>query len=308
MGSGKGGVGKSFISGSLITTIAALGPLNKKVYGVDLDLDNKTLSSRLPPPGAIDALVKKLIKARLKYLNLADILHQGVVPTDGYMIPRFKGRTLSCNQQPIPYSFNLIPTYDVLRTTEQMTVLRQLDSRLLREGIDALLTYFLQKTNKGEDFVAVFDGKQKSNIGIEWEPLYRLMIEQTDLFILVTEPPYLTFSSVTMPYKRFLDKTIIVVNKAEPSHMDKILLLVRDAVTHNVPVFIVPKDSSDEVIYNNNFQFPPAVSLKRRTSLYIMGLALFLNLLDEELLSQSGCIEPVYRLLRKIGSLYSSLR
>ena len=244
----------------------------------------------------------------MKYLNLADILHHGVVLTEGYIIPRFKGKTVACNHQPMPYSFNVIFTYDVLRTTEQMSILRQLDSRLLREGIDALLTYFLEKSNRGEDFVAVFDGKQKSNIGIEWEPLYKLMIEQTDVFLLVTEPPYLTFSSIVMPYRRFLDKTIIIVNKAEPSHMDRILLLVRDAVSHNVPVFVIPKDAADEQLYNSNFRFPPAVSLSRRTAIYVTALATFLNLVDEELLSESGCLEPVYTLMRKMRSLYSSLR
>ena len=305
VGSGKGGVGKSLLSSNLVVIASALSRAD--VYAVDLDLDNYTLSKVLQPEGSISKLIAKLQAAGIDdYLNLASILRNGVVQR-GVVIPVMTATAFACNGTQLRIKYRLIPAYNVLHQKEQEVALRSLTPRLLLSGIHALVDYFNEKRATNKDIIVVFDGKQKSNIGIEYEPLYRLMIDYADVFILPVESPNLSFSDIIAPYKNVLDKLIIVVNRAEPAIRDRVQALIRDAIDRNIPVFLMPKVPADGDLFRN-FYTPPAMkSLTRPTALHAMAIAYFLNILDDELVKMYGCTQ-VYRLLRMYGRLYESLR
>lgn len=298
VGSSKGGCGKSFITSNLVVVTSALSS-KKLVFAVDLDLDNYTISEVLPPPGVWASLEARIQKTGVRYLSVADIIHEGSVDTTR-MIPKFRAKTFTCSGAQYEYEFRLVPAYDynILRRREQMTILRSVDSRLLRKGVEVLLEYFRGRINRGDDVVAIFDGKQKSNVGIEYEPMYRLLIDEADLFILVTEPPYLNFNQLTVPYKRALDKMMIVVNKADRASSEQITLLAADALSKNVPVFVVPLIEEEGKLYSSTERkAPAAVRLNMKSSLYVMAMAYMLDLLDDTLINNSGCVEELSRLL-----------
>lgn len=298
VGSSKGGSGKSFISSNLIVVASALS-VNKHVFAVDMDLDNYTISEVLPPPGVWALLEARIQKTGVRYLTVSDIIHEGNIDTSK-LIPRFKAKTLSCGGAQIEYEFRLIPAYDynILRRREQMMMLRNIDSRLLRKGVEVLLEYFRSRINKGEDIFVVFDGKQKSSVGIEYEPMYRLMIEEADTFLLVTEPPYLNFNELTVPYKRAMEKMIIVVNKADRPSLEQITLLATDALSKNVPVFVIPYLEDESKLYSSTERrAPAAIRLNTKSGIYTMTLAYLLGLLNDELIKNTGCDEEMMRVL-----------
>ncbi|MEM4429706.1 MAG: hypothetical protein QXM08_00900 [Thermofilaceae archaeon] len=306
VGSSKGGCGKSFLVSNLVVVTAALS--KHTVYAVDLDLDNYTLTSVLPPPNGWVRLEHQLQRSSgARYVNVADVIYEGTVKPGAQtvLIPRFSDRVLACTGALIEYSYRVIPAYDLLRIREAYALLQSVDPRLLRKGLEALITYFRGRINRGDDIVVFFDGKQKSDIGIEYEPLYRTLVDESDLFILVTEPPYLSFSEITLPYRRVLDKTVIVVNKADHPSKEQILLLVQDAVSNNVPVFLIPYLEEDGRIYTTKERRPPAaVRLNMPSALFIAALAYMINLVDEEGLNASGCLErvlPILRMVREIN-------
>lgn len=297
VGSSKGGSGKSFISSNLVVVTSALS--RKIVYAVDLDLDNFTLSEVLPPPKVWRSLEERVQKSGVRYVTVADVIYEGAFDTSK-AIPKFKSKTVTCAGSQLEYEFRLIPAYDynLLRRREQMTMLRGVDTRLLRKGVEVLLEYFRGRINRGDDVFVLFDGKQKSNIGIEYEPMYRVLLDEADLFILVTEPPYLVFNQLTIPYKRVLDKTLIIVNKADRAHMDQIALLAADALNNNIPMFVIPQVEEDGKVYSSTMRRAPAsVRLSSKTALYTMALAHVLGLLDDTAVSSSGCSEELGRIL-----------
>jgi len=271
VGSGKGGVGKSFIASNL-TYIVAAHSKNRPVYAVDLDLDNSTLSMVLPPPDVYDRLKRALAQTEIKYLNVADILDEGVVEKSRLF--SFAPRIFTCGGTQITPEIRLIPSYHTSREKSQKIKLKSMDALRLREGLESLIDYLQQKNS-----VAVLDGKQKSNLSPNFDPLYRIAKERADVILLVTEPPYLSFSSITAQYNDMLNKLIIVVNKMVPSYEDQLVVLLSDAMRYNVPVFVVPSSDEDSFKYKEKFT-PPAERLSSKTSVFIGAIALYLNLID----------------------------
>ena len=285
VGSQKGGVGKSFISSTLAVVAAAYSP--QKVYAVDTDFDNATLSMVLPPPGALE----KLRRIGKRFFTAADVLIRNDIPSN-VVIPKFTYTGVSCNDQKVEFSVRAVFAYDPLRLKEQQIALRNIDLMLLQMSVKTLANFFASKEG-----VVIFDGKQKSNLGINYEPLYKYLISYSDVFILVTEPPYLNFSAVTMPYRDYLDKTFIVVNKVERIHKNQVLLFVRDAVEHSVPVMVFPLMEEDRRIFVNEKVVPAARSLRYRSALYGAALAKMLGIASDGRISALGCGTEVNKII-----------
>jgi len=308
VGSGKGGSGKSLLSSNLVVVVSALS--NNVVYGVDLDLDSYTLSHVLAPRNFYENLIKSL-QSNEEYLNLASILRTGAVKTGSAIIPIIKATTVACSGIQIPVQYRLIPAYNFLTQKEQMVALRSLTPRLLLSGLQELVTYFRTRVeelkSKGKDAVVIFDGKQKSNIGIEYEPLYRLMVDQCDVFILLVEAPQLSFSEIISPYKHVMDKTIIVINRAEYTIKDKMMALIADAVDRNIPIFIMPNSPSDGDLVRSQYTAPALKGLMRPTAIYTAAIAYFLNLLDDTYINEYKCT-AIYDLMKRYTNLFRSKR
>jgi len=305
VGSGKGGVGKSLIASNLVIVASALGKSN--VYAVDLDLDNYTLSKTLQPPEFARKLVERLHEAKIEdYVNLATVLRTGVVPK-GSFIPVVSRLTYACNGAQVQVKYRLVPAYNVLKQREQEVELRSLTPRLLHYGVEELLNYFKAKIAEGGEVTVVFDGKQKSNIGIEYEPLYRQMIEHCDVFLMPVEASALSFSEIVAPYKNIMDKLVLVINKVEPALQDRVLALMEDALDRNIPVFLMPTVPQEGDEFRNQYTPPAARSLTKVTAVYTATIAYFLNLLDDSLIQMYGC-EAVYRKLRSYKTLYEQLK
>ncbi len=293
IGGSKGGAGKSFIASALAHIAACHNP-GKKVFAVDLDLDNKTLSDRLTPPGAIESLIAKLMRQKTSdYLNTASVLWKGVIDRD-VVIVGFNYPTTSCTGRQMKCMIRLVPAYNVVREATLKRNLQGLHYMQLQEGIRALHEYLSQG-----DTIAIYDGKQKSNIGIEYEPVYNYMIHNADVFVLVTEPPYLTLSRVLGPYSEVTDKLILVVNKYKPAYRDHVKILMEDALNAGIPVFIIPYDPEADKIYSQHMR-PASFMLKLKASIHIGALAYYLRLIDEKSCQLSECCK-VYR---RILSLY----
>ena len=296
IGSGKGGVGKSLLASNMVVVVAALSPF--KVYGVDLDLDNFTLTKVLIPPGFLE----KLVRSDINYVNLASVLRTGVVEK-GSVIPIVSAKTLACNGAQVGVKYRIIPAYNLLRQKEQEVALRTLTVRLLISGVNELVNYFENKRKEDSDIVVIFDGKQKSNIGIEYEPLYRILLDYSDVFILPVEPPILSFSEIITPYRNVLDKLVLVINRVDPASLPKVQMLVKDAVERSIPVFVMPKVPDDGDLFRTKYMPPALKSITRPTAFHAMGIAYYLNLLDDEMVRSYGCT-GVYTLLKKYKRLY----
>jgi len=305
VGSGKGGSGKSLLSSNLIVVVSALS--NNVVYGVDLDLDSYTLSHVLAPRNFYENLVRSL-RSGEEYLNLATILRTGAVKSGSAVIPIIKTITIACSGVQLPVQYRLIPAYNFLTQKEQMVALRSLTPRLLLNGLQELVTYFRSRVeelkSKGKNAVVIFDGKQKSNIGIEYEPLYRLMVDQCDVFILLVEAPQLSFSEIIAPYKHVMDKTIIVINRAEYTIKEKMMALIADAVDRNIPIFIMPNSPSDGDLVRAQYTAPALKGLMRPTAIYTAAIAYFLNLLDDTYINEYKCT-AIYDLMKRYTRLFS---
>ena len=307
VGSSKGGVGKSFLTANLVVAVSALSPSSRTIYAVDLDLDNQTVSIVLPPEGQAEALIRSAHSSNLNLVSVADVFEKGLIPRSrDWGIMKFRGRTVSCAGAQVEYSFLLIPAYDRARMKEQQVIMRSLGTAALRVGVDALISYFMERKNTGKDFVVFFDGKQKSDLGINVEPIYKQLAEHSDVFLLVTEPPYLSFDDIVAPYRNSLDKIIIVVNKVDYAVLDRVQLLVSDAIANNVPAFVVPRVSSDATTYTMQYRAPAAERLSRPTALHSLAMAYFLNLVDDDGLKMSGCDASVYAILMNYKKLFSA--
>ena len=290
VGSSKGGVGKSLVAANLAVALAVY--TDSPVAAVDADLDNMTLSERLPPHDFYKRVSEALARQGETVLSFADFLVEGVVPA-GRVVPVVKDSTRACTSDPIEYRVRLVPALDPLRLAELRASVQGLDAIMLRSGVDALIEWLRER-----GYVAVIDAKQKSNLGINYEPLYSALLERADVFILVTEPPYLGFSDITAPYTEFLSKTVIVVNKVLGEHVQRVALLMRDAAREGVPVHIIPHDDKDAEVYVRKLRAPAADSLARRTAIYVAALAARLRLLDWRRVSEAGCAERVQRVVQ----------
>jgi MinD-like ATPase involved in chromosome partitioning or flagellar assembly len=299
VGSGKGGVGKSFISSNLAYIISAhlKHEKGKSLYAVDLDLDNTTLSMVLPPPDIYAKLKKALATSEINYMNVADILDEGVVTKRA--IFSFPVKMFTCGGTQIVSRIKLIPAYHELKQKKQMIRLKELDVLRLREGLNSLIDYLKEKNG-----VAILDGKQKSNLGINYDPLYKVAKERADVVILVTEPPYMSFSSITAQYKDILSKTIIVVNKMESGFTNRLTVLINDAMRYEVPVFIVPFSKDDSYVYGRKLS-PPASRLNSKTARFIGALAMYLNLIEN---CDTGCCDVYAEILSRMIELMQTLR
>lgn len=298
IGSNKGGVGKSFLATNLVATASAY--TDEAVFAVDLDLDSYTISTSLPPPEAWRSIEEKYAQSKTRYLTVADILYHGSMrfgsETRGFLM--FRSKTLTCNGIQLEYSFRLLPAYDYndLLKNYQKERLKHMSSDLLRKGLDVIVSYFKSRINRGENVLVFFDGKQKSNIGIMYEPLYRLMIDYCDLFILVTDSDYLNFSDITIPYSNVLNKTVIVVNQMKRTRVTSLKPFLIDAGSRKVPVFIVPfleqlPTAIDKKTYyaTTRLDNPPAV--------FSAALLYLLNIINEDQLEKYGCFDEVMRIV-----------
>ena len=290
VGSSKGGVGKSFVAANLAVVTAALS--KSSVAAVDADLDNATLSERLPPHRFYRDVVRRLAASGETILSFADFLVEGTLPT-GRIIPVIRGNTEACDGSRIEYRVRLIPAVDPVRRVELRAALQGLDSLMLRSGVQAMVEWLRQ-----QGYLAIVDVKQKSNLGINYEPLYSALLEAADVFILVTEPPYIAFSDIVAPYTDHLYKTVIVVNKVMGEHVQKVAILVRDAKREGVPVHVLPYTEDDAEVYVRRLQVPAALSLRRRSALYTAALAARLGLVDGELLRRTGCAEKISTIVK----------
>lgn len=317
VGSSKGGVGKSMITTNLAIILAALG--NSIVHVVDLDLDNYTATYRLPKKGELEEIAMRYYKSggSTMPLNVAQVLietsvRSSRVGSEGLLVTLLRQSVADCNKRMIDYSIRLVPAYDVIHMRDQMLYgIRGLSSSLYRAGMETLIKALVEEKNKLERSkkraVFLFDGKQKSNIGIEYEPLYRTVLTNADAFILVTEPGYLSINEVLAPYMDYLDKTVIIVNKFEPNFFDKVAIFIRDAAAKRIPVFVIPKDTNDEKLYDQKNRPPAAFGLSRRTALFTMALAYSLKLIDDEHLAASGCMKGVRDIIELHRELYGEI-
>jgi len=297
VGSSKGGTGKSFIASALAYVAAA--HTKRKVYAVDLDLDNTTLTDRVLTKEKY-RLINLMVQSRnIYYLNVADVLDEGLVK--GQHILVISENTFTCGGSQVKVTLRLVPPYFFPDRKRQEIRLRELDALRLREGITSLVDYV-----KSKGGIAIFDGKQKSNMGIDYDPLYRVMKEKSDVVLLVTEPPYLSFSSITAQYRDILDRVVIVVNKMEHGAFTQFKLLVEDALRYEVPVFMIPYNEEDRLIYDSRDRVTPALHRLDRGSIKFVGaLAMYLNLVED---CTTGCcsvyggiLERYLRLVRALG-------
>jgi len=297
IGSGKGGSGKSFVASNLAYIAAVHLPEDVPVYAVDLDLDNGTLSMVLPPPEIEAKLRAKLASANVDYLNVADILDEGVV--GGKLIFSFPFKVFACGGTQMEGRLRLIPPYHELRKKSQMIKLRELDALRLREGLNSLIDYLRER--KG---VAILDGKQKSDLGINYDPLYRVAKERADAVLIVTEPPYLSFSDITAQYTDIMDKLVIVVNKIDAAYADKLMVLVSDAARHEVPVFVVPLSKLDAELYSRKLT-PPAENLSSKTARFVGAIAMYMKLVER---CDTRCCEYYEAVLSKTLEMMEKAR
>jgi len=302
IGSGKGGVGKSLIASNLTVLISALS--NNDVYAVDLDLDLSTLSNILVTPYYYAKLAERIKGKNVEYVNLASILINATIK--GNIIPIVNHTIFACNDRQIPVKYRIIPTYNVLTRREQEGYIRSVTPQILLKGLRELVTFFREKAEEqkknNRHLVAIFDGKQKSNIGLDYEPLYRLMIDQADVFIYPIEPPYLSFNEIMSQYRNAIEKTILVVNKATPEVKDKLQVLITDAVDRGIPIFIIPYSSEDRDTVTKSYSSPALHGLKRPTVMHTAPIAYFLNLLDDTLIQELGCTY-IYDLMKYYSTL-----
>ncbi len=292
VGSGKGGVGKSFVSSNLLYVLSA-HVKTKMVFGVDLDLDNTTLSMIVPPTDVYNVITKKW-STNIKYLNVASVLDEGIITSKAVL--KIPIKMFTCGGSQISTTIRLIPAYSEPDKKRQMIKLKDLDVLRLREGLTNLIEYIRDKNG-----VAVLDGKQKSNLGINYDPLYKLAKEEADVVLLVTEPPYLSFSTITAQYRDILHKLIIVVNKFDMGFAQQLSILLSDANRYQVPVFIVPYSKEDGEDYSKKLT-PPAVRLSSRSAKYIGALAHYLGLVET---CDTGCCKDYNKILTKNVELMS---
>ena len=294
VGSSKGGVGKSFISSTLVNIIAAHN--SKPVYAVDSDLDNSTLSSVLIPPDIEEKLQRTLIQRNVDYLNFADVLLEGI--SRNRQILRFTVKVVGCGGSLIPEQIRLIPTFHALKRRSQMIALREVDVLQMRDGMNSLIDYVISK--KG---IIVIDGKQKSNLAINLDPIYSVAKERADVVILVTEPPYLSFNAITAQYQEVLDKTIIVVNKVDASNINQVATLAADAIQRDIPLFIVPRSEKYAEKYRQ--WISPGTELGGDISKYVGAVAMYLNLITD---CSSKCCDLYKAILEKEIQALRSLK
>lgn len=305
IGSGKGGVGKSMLSANLVAAVAMFS--NNPAYGVDLDLDSFTLSKVLLPADFHRRVIEKRgTIGRDEMLNFASVLINGSVPSKA-ILPLIRVTGTTCKGAQVQAKYSVVPAYNVLYQKEQEVTLRSLTASLLLAGLNELVAFFEKKVAENRSAVVVFDGKQKSNIGIEYEPLYRLMVERADVFVMPVEAPHLSFTEIIAPYRDVLDKLIIVVNRAEPAIQDKIVALATDALDMNIPVFVVPNAPGDGDLFRNKYTVPLLDNASRPTAVSALVLARFLNLVDDNIVNAYGC-DKVYSKLKSYGELFERLR
>lgn len=284
VGSSKGGVGKSFIASTLVDIIAAHN--SKPVYAVDSDLDNSTLSSVLIPPEIEEKLQRTLIQRNIEYLNFADALLEGVT---GRQILKFTVKLTGCGGSIIPVSIRLIPTYHALKKRSQMIALRDVDVLQMRDGMNSLIDFLTSRNG-----IVVIDGKQKSNLSINLDPIYAVAKERSDVIIIVTEPPYLSFNTITAQYQEVLDKSIIVVNKVDSANVERVAALASDAIQRDIPLFIVPKAEKYAEKYRD--WVSPGVELGGTVSKFVGAIAMYLNLVEE---CNTNCCDVYRQVLEK---------
>lgn len=315
VGSSKGGVGKSFITLNLVIATAAAG---RQVYAVDLDLDNHTLTYRLPERNELENLAEDMEEHKYEMMNVVQVLKEGAVRAkkSGYRVgvPVLRGHsTLGCNNNPVTFDVRLIPAYNIMDMRNQMLYdVKELNYTTYKMGTDALIKYLFErfeemKKKSEKPPLVFFDGKQKSNLGINYEPLYRSLLQYVDTFLFVTEPGYLDFGEIRTAYGDYSDKMVIVVSKVLPEQWSEVTNFMRDAASSKIPVFVIPSDDNDAKIYEQNATPPAAKGLGRRTVLFTMALAYLMKMIDDEALERLGCKEKVMDVVARYQRLYEKL-
>jgi len=291
--------GKSVLASNMTVVVSALS--RRPVYAVDLDIGSATMTKILPPPNFIEELARRVLNSDVRFANFADILVNGGLDSS-VLIPIIKTRTMACNDLQIPVKYRFIPAYDPLRLREQEILLKSVSPRVVYAGTESLIDYFKKKVRENPDTVVVFDGKQKSNIGIEFEPLYRLLADESDVFIMPVKPPVTNFSALLASYSEYLDKMILVLNMVEPAHKGNVKLVLQTALKYDIPTFIIPYVQEDDMLVRRTYTAPALRSLSRPTAVHAGVIATYLNLTDDSLIRQYEC-NRVHELLRKYSRL-----
>jgi len=288
VGSLGGGAGKSFIASNLV--IAASIFSGRPVYAVDLDLDNYMLTQILEPMSWRETAI---LSERARFLTTTKILYHGM--RSGSVL-KLSGRTFACNGLQVTYEYRLIPAHDIIDRKSDRTKAAQLDERSIQYGLNALVDLI----GRWRDAITIIDCKQKGLEGAKYEPVYRVMTEFCDAFLLVLKPPYQSISEILTIFggtRAVEEKMIIVFNRVQPAYMERVLVLIRDAVEQQVPVFIIPETSSDGELFHYNLTAPAALNFKRRTAIFVLALARFLGIARDDLLRKYGCYEDVKNVL-----------
>lgn len=302
IGGAKGGAGKSLLSSNLALVLGGFG--KREVMAVDLDLDNYTLSWAIEPD---EEKVERVLRQQnvMDYMTVASILLRRSIYYDRVsgrrlLILTHRTRVFACNGAQVPVRLKIIPAYNKFRARRQTKLLRNLDFQSFSEGLEVLVDFI-----RSRDEYVVLDGKQKSNLGTHFDPLYMRTLEVADVFLLVTEPPMLSYEKIVRPFTSHLEKTIIVANKVKRDHARLVDMLIRDATRDGVPVFVIPYSEDDASMFTKFERIPPArVSVKNTTALFTLALAYFLNMLDERRVEIAGCYENVMSILKVYSKYY----
>ena len=303
VGSSKGGAGKSFITAGLSIVTAALS--RHKVYAIDFDIDTRTLSNILPPLRFYDILEKELRKRGTDYLNVGDILIMGTVRR-GLLIPRIRSSTHACDGRVVDYDISFIPAFDKLKERWQAKQLNLINDSDVLSAVDELIKWMKLKKAKGAVFF--IDSKPKGIQGINVEPIYSRLADRADLFLYIVEPSTMNLNMITDTYGSLLDKMVIVLNRLTPGVMDRAITFIHDALEIKIPVFIIPEVPAEGEMVRKEYTVPVARDLVRyKTSRYILSLAYFLNLLDDDLVATYTCNRVIKQILGKLAEIYANL-
>lgn len=302
-GGEKGGAGKSFLaSASVVVSSVSRRPL----YAVDTDVGNATLTTALLRGDEYSEIIRYLNNRNIDdYANFASAIMTGKVPQ---LVPRIRGSVENCKSIADEYAFFIIMPYNIVRMHLQLRQLRNVDSALLRAGAEELAGFLKQATEK-RNGIALIDSKPRSAVGINYEPVYSVFAEESDVFIAVTEVSHLS-TAVLSHYALDPDKTIVVVNKFRHRQDIELRLteFLTDIVSRGYRFLIVPELPEDSKLYTLEGVCPARRSLRYRSAHFAMALMYLAGVIDEAAIERTGCWSKVRSILETHEAIAEKLR
>jgi len=293
--SNKGGVGKSTIAAGLVL-LAGVYSSNIKPVAVDLDPDNATLtnyllvnkkaaSDLLNPPLTFMTFVKQMFPSK------CDIIMQ-------------KRKIEVCMQKFVDSRYFLVPfSWEDPRDA----VVKFLSSDILvNKAIAVMMNKFLEVTKK-KNLSFIIDAKQKSLTGVRGELLYKYLVPESDVVIIVTEPEYIHTGLINQYLQermRARSTTIFVVNKYDPRYASVVNAFRKAVASYGCPLFVLPKIKEGQLGVTEPGD---SATLYYQTLLYI---AYYLGLASEDKIKLYKCDRPMGKkklCIKKIGDLYYKL-